>query len=200
MFHRRDTLLGLFWPELDEAHARSALSQAIRFLRRELGSTAALENRGAEEVGVNRSLLWCDAATFLDDVEAARYGEALERYRGDFLLGFFIDCGPDFDHWIETTRAQFRSGAATAARRFAEAREQDEHYTTAVASARRAVDLSGADERVVCELLDLLDRLGTGPAPCTPTRSSRAGSPTSMESSRRLRRRPSSIEFEVVMH
>src|SRR2546427_8673502 len=29
-FHRRDTLLALFWPELDQEHARAALRQALR--------------------------------------------------------------------------------------------------------------------------------------------------------------------------
>src|SRR5215472_6672419 len=38
-FHRRDTLLGLFWPELDERRGRDALNQAIRFLRKELGGS-----------------------------------------------------------------------------------------------------------------------------------------------------------------
>jgi len=33
-FHQRDTLLGLFWPELDEKHARAALNQGLLFLRR----------------------------------------------------------------------------------------------------------------------------------------------------------------------
>ncbi len=36
-FHRRDTLLGIFWPELDAEHARPALRRALYFLRRSLG-------------------------------------------------------------------------------------------------------------------------------------------------------------------
>ena len=36
----------------------------------------------------------------------------------------------------------------------------DENFTTAVSSARRAVELSDGDERVLRELLELLDRLG----------------------------------------
>ena len=36
-FHRRDTLVALFWPELDHGRARNALSQALTFLRRQLG-------------------------------------------------------------------------------------------------------------------------------------------------------------------
>src|SRR4051812_8544668 len=36
-FHRRDTLLGLFWPELNQKHARNALNQAVHVLRHSLG-------------------------------------------------------------------------------------------------------------------------------------------------------------------
>ena len=35
--HRRDALLALFWPDLDQTHGRNALSQSLSFLRRELG-------------------------------------------------------------------------------------------------------------------------------------------------------------------
>src|SRR6266581_3793176 len=33
-FHSRDTIRPLFWPELDGRHARWALNQSIRYLRR----------------------------------------------------------------------------------------------------------------------------------------------------------------------
>ena len=36
-FHRRDRLVGLLWPELDDTHSRNALSKAIHHIRRELG-------------------------------------------------------------------------------------------------------------------------------------------------------------------
>src|SRR5437870_524467 len=39
-FHRRDSLLALFWPELDQEHARTALRQALRVLRAALGPGA----------------------------------------------------------------------------------------------------------------------------------------------------------------
>jgi DNA-binding SARP family transcriptional activator len=32
-FHRRDSLLALFWPESDQAHARGALRNGLSFLR-----------------------------------------------------------------------------------------------------------------------------------------------------------------------
>src|SRR5256712_13998225 len=46
-FHRRDSLLALFWPELDQEHARAALRQALHVVRDTLG-TDAVASRGDE--------------------------------------------------------------------------------------------------------------------------------------------------------
>ena len=158
-FHRRDRLLALFWPELDEAHARDALNTALRFLRREIGRTA-IANRGGDEIGVERTVCWSDVAAFRAALDASRYEEALSLYRGDLLDGFFSDGGAPFEDWLERTRAQLRAGAARAARALAEQREREKNFTTAVSCARRAVELSGGDERVLRQLLTLLERLG----------------------------------------
>ncbi len=161
-FVRRDVLLGLLWPELDEPHARGALSQALRFLRKELGasSRSVIINRGTDEIGIDPGELWCDVAVFRDHVDSGSYGDALELYQGDLLDGFFADAGTSFEEWLARERNQLRASAAHAARRLAELREREQNFTLAVATARRAVDLSSVDERVLRELLGLLDRLG----------------------------------------
>ena len=158
-FHRRDVLLAMFWPELDDRRARAALNQATRFLRKALG-TATIVSRGDEELGVATNALSCDVAAFHDAVAADRFDDALALYRGDFLHGFFSEGAGPFEAWSEGERARLRAAAAQAARSLAVAREADQRYTTAVASARLAVALGGVDERVVRELLALLDRLG----------------------------------------
>ena len=160
-FHRRDALLGLFWPGLDELRARSALNQAIRFLRRELGDESAtvIVSRGADDVGLAPTGVWCDVTTMRQYLEEDRFGDALALYRGDLLAGFFVDAD-GFEEWLELERPRLRASAARAARAVAEARERDRNYTTAVANARRAVELSDADERIVRELLELMERLG----------------------------------------
>src|SRR2546425_1045836 len=48
--HRRDSLLALFWPELDQEHARAALRQALHVVRDALGADVIV-TRGDEEVG-----------------------------------------------------------------------------------------------------------------------------------------------------
>src|SRR5215472_11203959 len=88
-FHRRDTLLGLFWPEHDETHARGALRKTIHVLRQGLGEHV-LESRGEEELGVVAAALSCDAAEFTDAIAAGRVAQALEVYRGDLLPGLFV--------------------------------------------------------------------------------------------------------------
>lgn len=159
-FVRRDALLAMFWPELDDAHARSALNQAVRFLRKSLGSTSVLVSRGVEDLAVAPSYLWCDLSAFRGAVEAGRLAEALELYRDDLLPGFHCDGAPGFDEWLERERQRLRADAARAAKKLASRSEQAEAFTTAVSTARRAVELSATDERSVRELLALLDRLG----------------------------------------
>src|SRR5207249_3852750 len=55
-FHRRDTLVALLWPELDNAHARNSLRQAVHALREALGRDAVLA-RGEEEIGLSEQAL-----------------------------------------------------------------------------------------------------------------------------------------------
>src|SRR5712692_7403317 len=63
-FRRRDTVVALFWPDLDEEHARGSLRQALRFLRRTLGD-GIIVARGEEEIRADGATLWCDAGAFV---------------------------------------------------------------------------------------------------------------------------------------
>src|ERR687888_466183 len=74
-FHRRDTLLGLFWPELDEGRARAALRKAVLVLRRGLGA-GALVGRGDEELGLGGGAVACDAVAFQQAGGARRSSSA----------------------------------------------------------------------------------------------------------------------------
>jgi eukaryotic-like serine/threonine-protein kinase len=157
--HRRDTLLGLFWPELDQEHARKALGQAVHFIRRTLGDTALI-SRTAEELSLDETTAWVDVRAFRSALEASRVEEALELYRGDLLPSFFVPEAPGFEEWLERERSRLRSRAAKAARVLAEHQEAGQNLTLAVTAARRAVELSDGDERPLRRLMELLDRLG----------------------------------------
>ncbi len=53
--HRRDSLLALFWPELDQEHARAALRQALHGLRHAL--SASTQRRSAATPSSSRARL-----------------------------------------------------------------------------------------------------------------------------------------------
>ena len=93
--HRRDTLLALLWPEMDEQSARHALRQALYALRRALGAGALL-NRGTEEVGLVEGSVQCDAVDFEAKLDAGEATEAMELYQGDLLTAFHAPEAPEF--------------------------------------------------------------------------------------------------------
>jgi DNA-binding SARP family transcriptional activator len=158
-FHRRDSLLPLFWPELDQEHARAALRQALYGLRSSLGESA-LEGRGDEEIGLDDRNLWCDVPAFEAAVDAGRHADALELYRGDLLEGFFVSGAPEFERWLEDERARLRRRASEAAWALAESCRTAGDRALAAHWARRAAGLSRDDEGALRRLIALLAELG----------------------------------------
>ncbi len=158
-YQRRDTLLGLFWPELDQDHARNALRNALSILRHGLGS-GVLVSRGDEEVGLDPERFWCDAVAFGRGLAAGELEQALGLYRGDLLEGFFVSGAPEFEHWLEGRRSALRERAARAAWQLAERQEAAGNVAGAGHWARRAGAFAPYDEDVQRRLIELLDRLG----------------------------------------
>jgi len=113
-FHRRDTIAGLFWPDGDHEHARASLRKALHHLRRSLGEDLVL-NRGDEEIGLDWGQFSCDAISFQEAMDEEDRESALEIYRGDFLVGFFLSACPEFERWVDGERGRFRELAAGAA-------------------------------------------------------------------------------------
>jgi DNA-binding SARP family transcriptional activator len=158
-FHRRDTLLGLFWPELNETRARNALGQALHGLRGALGSGVVV-SRGSGEVELSRQRFWCDTAGFQEALQAGDRERAMELYRGDLLEGFHLADAPEFERWLEQERTRLRGAAADAAAWLADDEAAVDHVRPAIEWARRAASLSPYDERALCRLVALLDRAG----------------------------------------
>src|SRR6266568_5005377 len=156
---RRDQLLTLFWPELDQGHARAALRQALHVLREELGPHV-LVCRGDEEVGLDFDVVRCDVAEFDCAVVAGRLTEALDLYRGELLEGFFISEAPEFERWQDDERRRLREMASRAAQALVEGAENGGDLPTAAIWARRALRLAPHDEGQLRRLLTLLDLLG----------------------------------------
>jgi DNA-binding SARP family transcriptional activator/TolB-like protein len=156
---RRDTVLGVFWPEKTLDNARGSLNQAVHYLRRSLGPDAILTH--ADSVEVNRALVRCDAVDLLDACDEGRWAEAAGLHGGELLPGYF-DNGdsPEFEHWLNRARVNIRVAAARCAWEMAEAEEAVGNGAEAVVWARRASSWSLGHEAELRRLFELMARLG----------------------------------------
>jgi len=157
--HRRDTLLALFWPELDQDHGRGALNQALTFLRRELGEDV-LVVRGAEEVGVDPGRVRCDVLMLREALRREDWGGALELYRGDPLEGLHVKGAPEFLDWVDRERTRLREAAAGAAWRWAHQLLGEGKPVEAERKAQRALELVATDESPVRAFIEALAAVG----------------------------------------
>jgi serine/threonine-protein kinase len=158
-FKRRDSIIGIFWPDVDQERGRHALRQAIYGLRRSLGPKV-IESRGSEEVGLSRDKIWCDASAFAEALDAGNSAEALELYNGELLPGFYLSDGSDFERWLDVSRDELRRRAAKSAWALVDELVGAGNETGAAYWARRAVGLSPYDEQALCRLVELLSRCG----------------------------------------
>jgi len=158
-FVRRDTLLAMFWPELDTAGARNALRQALFHLRRELGD-GVLVNRGDDEVGLDPRFIQSDIADFEEAAATGRWEVALDLLGGELAPGLFVSDASGFEEWLEAKRAEIHRRAAGGAWGLAREAEAAGVFSAAAAWARRGVQHAPEDEAGVRKLLGLLIQAG----------------------------------------
>jgi DNA-binding SARP family transcriptional activator len=156
---RRDAVVGLLWPELDQSRARTALRKTIHVLRRALGADV-VHSRGDEDVSLSRELVWCDASVFVDAADDGLLLKALQLYRGELMPGFHLTECWEFSRWLEEQRASMRERAAGAAWAMAQRFETDQQLSDAAGMARWSVRYSWSDERALRRALSMLDRIG----------------------------------------
>jgi DNA-binding SARP family transcriptional activator len=158
-FRRRDTLMGLFWPESTQDQARHALSQALHVLRQELGEDAIL-TRGEGEVALNTDSLSCDVWAFEAAVAEGDLDRAVSLYRGPFLHGFTAKASAEFDQWMERERDRLARAYASAVRQLAEACAGRGERQEAVVWWRRLVAHDPYSTHVTLRLMEALESVG----------------------------------------
>lgn len=156
---RRDKLLPVFWPDLDQGHARNALSQVVYQLRRTVGDEAVVSH-GKEGLRVDPDVLPCDAVRFLQRFDEQDWQGALEQYGGEFLDGFHLSGVPEFERWLDVERQHLHRRAVEAALEAAEEAEAAGELDAAVGLLRRGREIAPTHEQVTRRLVALLDRAG----------------------------------------
>lgn len=153
--HARDTLIGLLWPEADQAGGRHSLRNALHALRQALGPDVIVTS-GDSLVGIDPLRVDCDALALEVDVAAGRYDEAIARFHGEFLQGFYVSDAPEFEHWLDGERRRFAELVHKAAWSDAESLRAAGRLEQAMEAARRANALAPDDEVSLRRLLQFL--------------------------------------------
>ena len=159
-FHRRDSLLPLFWPEQDQKSARNALSNMLYHIRKTLGKEA-LKNRGAEEIMIDPQAFSSDAQIFEEAIKKQDLKAALQVYRSDLLKGFFVsNISLEFDHWLEKERKNFHSLATDACSRLADALLERNDHQSAEKYLKKGIALNPDSEELHVKLIRSLHHSG----------------------------------------
>ena len=158
-FHRRDTLLALLWPDLNQRRARVALNKGLYDLRTALGAEM-LPGRGDGEIGLAWDHVSSDVHAFEATLDGGDLEGALNLYRGELLQGFHVSGVPEFEHWLDTERSRLAVRARRALARLIQHAEAEADLLAATRWTRRALTLAPDDEPAMRTLMRVLERTG----------------------------------------
>ena len=147
----RDKLVGLLWPEVDDARARSALSQALYTLKRDSATPDLVV--GQEQLVLNPRAVVCDLLDFEDALTRGDMVLAAGLYRGPFLDGVHLEDAPEFEHWLDGVRLGAAQAAARAIERLAVDAEERADHAAAVEWWGRLASLDPLRTRAVAGLM-----------------------------------------------
>lgn len=159
-FHRRDSLLPVFWPYQGQKSARNALSNMLYHIRKTLGKEA-VENRGSEEIRLNPEVFWCDVLAFEAAFKENEYEKVLKLFRSELLKGFHVqDISAEFDQWLEQERKKFNSLAIKGGQKQAETAADKNNYNSAIHWAAKVAELEPFSEPAHIRLINYLNKAG----------------------------------------
>ncbi len=171
---RRETLVGLFWPETPEQRARANLNQAVYSLRHALekpgdpplllGDRHTLEINPAFDLRTDvahfeaalATLGHCRGAQTLCAACRAALTAAADLYGGPFLAGFSLPGCTAFEEWLALRREYLDRQAVEALRQLAACHESAGELEAAVAVARRWAELAPWQEAAHQRVMRLL--------------------------------------------
>ena len=157
---RREKLLHLLWPELDDARARNSLSKAIHHCRRAVGDSA-ISGRFAEEIALGDGQWVYDLWDFDAAIASGDHNAALHlALSGQFLDGLQVSDSVAMEHWIDGEQARVRRLGVESACALAERADAANEGEQAAEYLRVALSLGAFDERILRRRIALLDRMG----------------------------------------
>jgi predicted ATPase/DNA-binding SARP family transcriptional activator len=174
--HRRESLVGLLWPEYPEKVARHNLRQALFKLRVAIGdhtarpphlliSRDAIQFNRASDFALdlaqfNTIFHTCeeDRSRGIEDrsIHVARLEEMVKLYRGEFLQHFFLEDSAEFEDWALVQRESLRPRVLDACSYLATYYELHGDFQAARRHAARQLELDSWREEAHCQMMRAL--------------------------------------------
>lgn len=154
----RDRLIGLIWPEQDDAGARRLLTQALYEVRRELGPVVVAGS--GRDLVLDASAIDVDLIAFRAAAREGDAGSVVALHRGAFLDGFHLRDAAEFERWTSAAREETVRTLRTALDGAIQRDASAGNYKRAAQWAERALDVAPHDAALVVETIGLLERAG----------------------------------------
>ncbi|MEE9132891.1 MAG: BTAD domain-containing putative transcriptional regulator [Gemmatimonadota bacterium] len=149
---RREEILGVLWPDLDEKHARRALNQLIYTLRK---TSPELDLESVSDALDFGKEVWLDVEEFERRLEAGDLEGAVGLYEGPFLDDLSVG-EPEFDHWADRERAGLGRKFRRAALELASQAKAAGDVNAATVYCRRLVEADPLDDEAQHLLIECL--------------------------------------------
>ncbi len=165
----REVVASLLWPELDEAHARSALRSTLRALTAPVPFEWLEADRTT--LRLKSDQLWVDANSFSSlltqrcpqghsadtvcDACADSNHEAAALYSDDFMAGYHLDGCTDFEDWKRIQQEWLRREFADIQRRLSFYHAESQRFEQAIKHAHRWLAVDSLHEPAHRQLMRL---------------------------------------------
>ena len=147
--HPRESLAALLWSDRDEPRAHNSLSQAVTTLRKGLAAADPPPLAIDSDSLTFRSATATVDALVLEQLagksQCTDLEHVLKLYRGDLLTGLGVH-EPAFEDWLELERERLRALAVSSLSRLLELQTRAGDPSSAIATARRLLELDPLQE------------------------------------------------------
>lgn len=161
----RTVLAGLFWGDVDEYYARRNLNRTLSDLNQAVGDHLIVERQSL--AFAHHQPYWLDVELLEAAGKQAPTAQTLaalaavaDRYRGDFLEGFYVQDAPEFEQWVLTERTRLRACALQLHHTLAEFHADQGELSQAMTYARRILQLEPWREEAHRQLILWLAQSG----------------------------------------
>lgn len=154
----RDSLMAMFWPEIDASAARHALRQSLYHLRTSLGDFEWVAARGHELVV--RSDVAADATMFNEAMAHGDTERAMRLHTGPFLDGVHLVALQSWEAWVDARRTRYARLFRQACRTALDARVGAGDFAGAIAIAERWTAPDPTDDEAQHRLIAVLAAAG----------------------------------------